>query len=312
MSVLVAVAALSVESAMLIAYVEHDLPLSLFLLLHALVIAALFGVLRGQWYKRKSINNWALLLLAAFGAGALGIAGFLLFLLLRKLYAKFMTPASVWFAGLFPEEHLSGFDQIFRRVQSGWDDYSSLAETSSFQDLFTNGTLAQKQAVLDVIVKELSPSFMPILKQALKDPLNAVRIQAAAIVTKIDLDFEKKRLELQKQPLQEEAVLLALAKHCDLYASLAILDPLRQKEIAREAIRWYRDYLQKKPEDQNSWFAIGRLLFHAGDFIPFLEWCDTYRTHFKGLPAIVHSWQLEALYRLHRYAELAVTARATL
>jgi hypothetical protein len=293
-------------------YLGYFINWGLFLFLHALaVIFALFFIYAS--YKSQNDLRYPLLLfLSLFGTGVFGAAGFILLAILCPLFSLFTTPANIWFEGLFPEQLSTPFSKIFQRVQSRWDDYSQLTEATSFQDLFTFGTLAQKQAVLDAVAKDFNPLYSTILKRALDDPHNAVRIQAAAIVSKIDFDFEGtiiKLTEHAKKTPDDHTILLKLAMQYDNYASLGLLDPFREQEVAERAVNYYREYLKDSPEDTKAQFAIGRLLFYSKDYIKFLKWCEEYRSKFKTLPSIINAWYLEALYKLHRYEELADAAR---
>jgi tetratricopeptide (TPR) repeat protein len=258
--------------------------------------------------RREDLRYPLLLLVSVFGAGPFGAAGFLLLTLLYPLFKKFSTPPSVWFEDLFPEEKTLLFGRIYQRVKSGWDDYSQPNEVDSFQDLFNHGALSQKQAVLDAIVKDFNPSYAPILKQALNDPQNTVRIQAAAIVAKIDDEFAMEQTKLheeEEEKPEKPEIILKLAEHFDIYVSLGLQDILTSKRLTEKAIEYYQKYLQIKPNDLRVWLAIGKLLFNQKDYENFLIWCENYRKKYKDLPRLVQSWYLEALYRLHRYEELA-------
>lgn len=66
------------------------------------------------------------------------------------------------------------------------------------------GSLDQKQGVLDVIAQNFNPALAPILRSALEDRENLVRVHAASIIAKIDRDFELRKkswkLSLLKSP----------------------------------------------------------------------------------------------------------------
>lgn len=287
--------------------VEWVHPLFL-LIFHMALVGFLVRYVYHCFNKHEDLRFPFLLLISVFGLGPFGAAGFLLLSILYPLYRKSATPPSVWFADLFPEEEILLFGKIYQRVKSGWDDYSQPNEVDSFQDLFNHGALSQKQAVLDAIVKDFNPTYAPILKQALNDTQNTVRIQAAAIVAKIDDEFAMKQTQLLEEEEEEPGKpehLLKIAEHIDTYVSAGLQDISTLKRLTAKAIDYYQKYLQLKPDDLRTWFAIGKLLFNQKDYEHFLIWCDDYRKEHRDLPRLFHSWHLEALYRLHRYEELA-------
>lgn len=126
-----------------------------------------------------------LLFITGLASGPFGLGAFLLTVLLRPIYSLFASTSSVWFEGLFPEADLTLLDRIIERISSRWDDYQRQEATSSFEDLLIYGSLEDKQKVLDAIVENFDPSYSPILRQAMQDSQNLVRIQAAALSLKL-------------------------------------------------------------------------------------------------------------------------------
>lgn len=311
-SIIAAILAFIAESAILFLFLYLDIHVVFFLVLHLIVLLFLLLLVRFIFQRGEDLNYPLLLLVAVFGTGPFGAAGFLVFAALRPIYSYFSTPASVWFEGLFPEHQQSQFSTIYQRITSGWDDYSQLSEISSFQDLFNYGTLSQKQTVLDAIVKDFDPIYAPILKRALDDPHNTVRIQAAAIVAKIDLDFDeqlKKNMRAYSETPDDPDVILKLAQHYDSFTSSGIMDAMREKEIGERAIYYYREYLKINPDDRNIWFTVGRLIFHDKNYSGYLSWFKEYRTKFGEPARIAQTWYQESLYRLHKYEELSTAVR---
>ncbi|MBS0623938.1 MAG: hypothetical protein JSS62_04870 [Verrucomicrobia bacterium] len=306
MNALFALIVFIVEGLGVSAYFLGYCPLAVVLILHFCILCLLYK----HTMRCKFLNESYLLLLAVFGGGPLGAAGFLMFCLLLPLFRKFMTPMQKWLAELFPEHSTSDFLNIFQRVRSRWDAYENITEVVSFRDLFVSGTVLQKQAVLDMIVKDFKPSFSSVLKLALKDEHNSVRIQAAAIVTKIETDFEKACAELvEKYESQERTPQLALklAKYYDVYVSLDFFSSDRQKKITEQALHFYHLYLQAFSQDAEIWFAVGHLLFQTKNYIGYIKWCENYQKAFKNFPTLAYSWYLEALYALQRYQDMAIT-----
>jgi len=282
---------------------------------HFFVICTLTAYVYRIYRKKENLLYPLLLLVSALIAGPFGLGAFLLMLLLRPIYALFASPASVWFEGLFPEQRVTLFEKVVERIRSRWDDYSRSGESSSFQNLFTYGTLSDKQKVLDAIIENFDPSYSPILKEALQDRQNVVRIQAAAIITKIDFDFanELKRLQkIHEEFPKDDKILLKLANHASSYALVGILDPLRQNEVSSLAVKYYREALQHNPEDLNAWIAIARLLFYQKDYESMVTWYEEGKKNYQFLPEITQSWYLESLYNLKRLEALNTELREAL
>ncbi len=274
-----------------------------FIFWHFLAQIVLLGYIYYSYRKKEDLLYPILVLIFTLSAGPFGLGAFLLVALMRPIFALFSSPDNVWFTGLFPEEVHPLFDQIILRIGAKWDDYEYLQEASSFHDLFAYGSLSDKQMVLDAIIKDFDPVYSPILKLGLKDQQNTVRIQSAAIITKIDTDFEAKLKQLtdnhHKYP-EDSKVLLQLAKHAEAYASLGILEPNREKRISGLAVEYYQQYIAQNPDDQTIWMTIGKLLFHQENYSAFIIWYEESKRKFIFLPDIVQKWYLEALYRLQR------------
>ena len=285
----------------------------LFFFLFHLLICACMAPLIYRSYKRQKDTRFALiLLLATFSTGPFGVAGWIFLCLLYPLLARISTPIGKWFEDLFPEESITPFGRIYERITTGWDDYNQSAEVASFEDIFSFGTLSQKQAVLDSIIKDFSPIYAPLLKRALTDSSNAIRIEAASIVVKIDFDFQEELLRLleeKKLTPTDPALLLRLAQHYDTYSQISLLQPTRKKNLREEAIYHYKEYLKTSPEDRLVWFSIAKALFHGAEYEEYISWYESYKNKFPTLPSILHSWYLESLYRTRRYEQLASSAK---
>ncbi len=68
----------------------------------------------------------------------------------------------------------------------------------SFDEILAHGKMDEKQAMLGVIALKYHPSFLPFLQKALKDPEAAIRIQAAAVSTKLHTDIKSRMERLLK------------------------------------------------------------------------------------------------------------------
>ena len=280
----------------------------MFLILHFIILLIVLYFNYFSYKNQKDMCYPILLFLAQFGGGPFGLSWLLLQLLVQPLFFKFAQPAFVWLRDLFPEKIITSFEYIYLRIKSGWDDYGQLKETTTFEDIFNHGNLAQKQAILDVIVKDFHPIYAPILLQGLNDPHNTVRIQSAAIVSKIESDFEEKIIDLEtkyQESSHQPDLALELAEHYTTYTALDFLDSERKRELRSSAIHFYKEYLKYHPNDMKVLISIGSLLFHSHDYENFISWYKDYHHHFKSIPKIMQSWYLESLYKTQDYKEFS-------
>ncbi len=286
-------------------FLKGTISIYLLILFHLIAIGLLGLLVYISARKMEDLTYPLLLLSATAGMGPIGALGFLLFSISRPLLSLFATPFSEWFQDLFPM-HENIFTNVFQRIEAGWDDYSNAFEMISFQDFFLYGTLLQKQAVLDQIVANFNPSYAPLLKNALEDPSNVIRIQAAAILAKIEHDFELKTNELTKRySPQKPRTILDFAHLYDYYAFLNILTPMREIETQKKALDYYQQYLQLVPEDAQTHIFVGRLLNRMKDDQAVVKWFENFKKNFPDLYIEMYPWYLEALYDLEEFKKLS-------
>ena len=174
------------------------------------------------------------------------------------------------------------------------------------------GSLHQKQALITLINQAFQPAFGPILKRALSDDNNAVRVQAATAMNRIENDIHRKTVDLtgrlERNPA-DPAGLLALARHYDSYLYSRILDVRREAEVREKALDAWNRYLAVRPDDAQARIAANRLMLRSG-------LCSEAASSLKELmdsgtmTARVRFWYMECLYRLGRYEELRACASA--
>jgi hypothetical protein len=312
LTVLLAILFFIWELAIFYYYFKGQLQLAFLILLHCVAVGLLV-LFNFICYRRKEDLRYPLLLLlAVFGLGPFGIAGLFIFMLLRPLISLLASPFSKWFHDLFPE-HGNIFTNVFQRIKSGWDDYSKPVEIIPFHDFFTYGSLIQKQAVLDQVAEHYKAEYTPILKEALKDPSNVIRIQAAAIEAKIDHDFEFQLKELVRaRSPRDPDTLYRIAKHYDYYAYLNVFNPIRERECQQQAIQYYQQYLKKQPDESKAWLSVGRLLVRIKDYSGVIKWFEEFKKQFKEHSLNMYPWYLEALYHQKDYEQLSSEARQIL
>ncbi len=308
MSVILGFFAFIFETFILLLYLFDILNIYFVIFVHIVIIILLFLFVHLAYKQQKDLLYPLLLLLSTLGAGPFGLAIFLLTVLFRPLLSVFTITPEGWFLGLFPEHNFSPFRLIYQRVKSGWDDYNLSSEITSFKNTFIYGTIAQKQSTLDAIIKDYQPCYSSILLQALADPNNTVRIQAAAIISKIENnnDLKLQALLAKKNLNQNDEENLKLAEFCEEYINLGFIDSLKKKELGHLAVSLYKDHLNKYPDDSAVSCAVGQLLFLMKDYNEYILWFNEHKKRFKKTSEMAFIQYREVLYKLQRYDLLSL------
>lgn len=238
-------------------------------------------------------------------AGPFGAAGALVTLVLGDLFSRTSMTFEEWYESLFPTEETNEGRGILGLVKG----INALADGQTnvlpLNDILSFGSFAQKQAAVTLITKYYKPSFAPVLKKALADESNAIRVQAATAMAKIEAEFLSKMMtlsrEAEKRP-NDAAALRALAAHYDDYAFSGVLDPKREVDTRGLAVDTYRRILAIDSSDANARSVVGRLLVRQRLFAEAADWYACYPVN--EWPAAARLWHMESLFALGRYAEL--------
>jgi polysaccharide biosynthesis protein PelE len=250
--------------------------------------------------------RFPLLLLSATAVlGPAGAAGMLLTVALQRWFARSATSFESWYASLFPEE--PGKADLAAHARPATIE-STLEEISviPFMDILSFGSRQQKESMIALITARFQPEFAPVLRRALSDSNNAIRVQAATAMTMVENSFLKRSISLTnavKQSPGNPATLLALARHFDAYAFAGILDDRRERENREKAARAYLNYLALEPDDLTAVAGLGRILVRRGDYAEALAVLGRSVDDGTASPQIV-LWCMESLYSLGRYDEL--------
>lgn len=237
--------------------------------------------------------------------GPIGGAGTIVVIVLTKRYAKTATSFEEWYFALFPEAEAHGQLDLWRGILVDEDnpDKSSVAP---FSDILFFGTLAQKQELISLMSRSFQPVFAPILRTALGDSNNAIRVQAASAITVVEDDFLRRSLTMTasvRENPQDPPLLLKLARLNDEYASAGILDSGREQESCNRALETYREYLKLRPKDLEARTAIGRLLLREGKYDEARLWSSEIVDDSAPSSELLFI-HMEALYHLRRFHEL--------
>lgn len=301
-----AVAALLVEGISLYYLLKESLTLVHFLLIHALMVAVLWFYTRNQQQEGEDTRFPMLLTLTTALLGPFGAAGSLLTMLLHNIYARQALSFLDWFRTIFPSRLRTLPIEIEEGLATGRDMSDRKYNVLPFMDVITHGTEAQKREAISKMGDRFYPGFAPALLQALSDPSNAIRVQAATVIGRVENDFLERSYVLEREAGKEDATaedILALAKHYDDYAFTGLLDIQRERENRKKALSGYKRYLKLHPEDQAVRKSIGRLYLRMDKKRKAAEWFKDIIERGHATPQI-EIWYMEALYRTGQYNAL--------
>lgn len=254
---------------------------------------------------RTDLRLPLLLILTTVFMGPIGAAGTLVVIALMSYYGRNATPFEEWYLALFPETRIHSEVDLWERIIAGEDslDKSSVAP---FSDILFFGTLAQKQELISLMSRSFQPIFAPILRTALNDSNNAIRVQAASAITVIEDDFLQRSLSLAtsvRENPRDPSLLLELARLNDEYANAGILDRDRERDSRNKALEAYREYLQLSPKDLEARTAFGRLFLREEKYEEARSWAAESVNDGEASSELIFIY-MEALYQLRRFDEL--------
>lgn len=308
-TIAVALAALVAESQALRACLLSPSDLSIAALIHLATVAGLVAWYRFSPGVRADVRIPLLLITITAALGPLGPVITLLTMALARQYMRNATPFEEWYRTLFPElaDETEG-DLARQAANASLEDPSSL---TPFIEVLAYGSLLQKQALIALISKSFRPAFGPILKRALSDENNAVRVQAGTAMNRIENMTHAQTVELEHRFSErpgDPSVLLELSRHYDGLLYSGILDTKREEETRERALEAWKLYLTVRPDDIESQIAASRLRLRSGRCE---EAASSLRTIVDAGAASAQAslWYMESLYRLGQFAELRTYAK---
>jgi hypothetical protein len=254
---------------------------------------------------RKDLRLPLLLLVATCFLGPIGSAGTLVAAVTTRIYARSATPFEEWYAALFPD-----VERASRRPLAAVSGDAGHGSVAPFADILSFGQLAQKQELLTLIASDFRPEFAHVLRMALNDSNNAIRVQAATAIARIEDEFLQRSLRMSAAVLEDPADpsrVWSLATLLDEYANAGIMDRERAAAARDQAVQTYVDYLRLVDKDPAAQQAIGRLRLRAGDYVGAAQWLEQRSDPSSALPEsrLVY---MEALFELGRFDELRTYA----
>ncbi len=288
---------------------ETTRPLTVIFALHLATVALIVFCI---WMQNRLLINddksqqglpffqWSLIISVIF-SGLFGAIGNLIATLCYLLFERQNSQFNVWYMSLFPEDQQHEAGQIYQQIMKQKDAQGDRAVTPLLE-LIQFGTRDQKYATLSLISRHFHPSFSPALKAALEDEDNAIRVLAAAAVTKIQHGVLDEIVEL-KQALDTSplpSTTLALANRYDTLAYYGLMNDGRSRTARETAINYYYRYLELQPDDEAVIIKVTRLYMRNEAYVEATQWIEKHiELADKNTKMLV--WYMEALYQSKRF-----------
>lgn len=304
--ILLSLAILVAHSLGILGILHYSVSLTTFFAAHLLIIAVSGSVVYLAIRSGADSRFALLLLLSATFMGPFGALGTLLAMALHTLYSRRSIPFTEWFASIFPPPKRTLPIVLEEALITGRDAGSRDYEVIPFMDVMRFGPEQAKRAAIMKMSQQFRHDFMPALREGLSDASNAIRVQAATAIARIEHTYTRQGMALEtehRRKPQNPDVMLRLALHYDAYAYSGLLDADRVQRNRRRALEWYHRFLQCQPEDLQARFAMGRLYLRLNDIDHAAACFETIRSMQPLTPAM-QSWYLECLYRQQRYSEI--------
>ncbi len=303
---------LTVLHAILLYAATSDIaPIFLLVVVHV-IISAVFGMWTyGQYRAGADIPFMALLAATTPFMGIFGPVSTLMGIVLYVLFRRGTTSFQEWFDLIFPQDVISSPEEVYNKIIVGIDENPKAYQVLPFLEVMELGNEVQKRRAISRMTMKFHPRLSPAFHKALRDPSNAIRVQAATSVAKIESQFLEK-LEMIEKARQHKPenlhVIYALAQYYDDYAYTGLLEREREILNREKAIETYKVYLQHDPNHQGAWMAIGRLLFRSKQWREAADWFRNAMERGWNEPSIL-LWYVECLYHLNDYTGLRQVTR---
>jgi len=258
------------------------------------------------WLRDRAYTLLSVLTLSTAFFGVLAPVLLLLMLPLFGHFRRRSTPFEEWYNSLFPKARLSPSQRLYESILRKEVPGAGAGGVVSFMDVIAKGQTDQKYAIIAMIARNHRPAFTPVLKAALNDPANEIRVQAATAIARLTDDFLKRIQKLEDQLAEvpdDYQVRQKLAEVYDDYAYSGILEPDHKRQAWSKALELWMSVCAAEPENKRALFRVGRLLMRLDKWSLATQWWERMFDEGRATP---HSlvWYLECLYRAGRIAEL--------
>lgn len=276
------------------------------LAVHSVISVLLLIVSFALYRSGKDAPFMVLLAISTTFTGIFGAVGTLLCMVMYGFFRQQAISFQEWFSLIFPQDRMSASEETYNQITVGIDENPKSYEIMPFLDVMRLGNEAQKRRALSKITMNFHPRLAPALHMGLKDPSNAIRVQAATSVARIEASFMDKLAmieEARKREPNNQHVLYALAQFYDDYAYTGLLEQERETLNREQAIRTYKQYLEQDPNHAGAWMAVGRLLYRGRHWREAADWFrNAIDRGWKQASMLI--WYMECLFWLGDYHQL--------
>ncbi len=274
---------------------------------HIIVVGGLSGFLAlallRNWDRRiPYLMTLFVATMGPFGAGICVVS-----IAMRGVFGITAAPLSQLLEELAPEGETFDREILYDRIIYGLENYHPGNVPVSFHDVMAFGSIRQKRRVLEKILRYFRPEFASALFVALDDSTNAIRVQAATVMSTLDYQFYDRftllEMAARKHPDSIQAQ-MDLAEHCGNYVFSQILDKDRMDDMQAHAIQAYENCLKLDPLNQLALLGLGRLHVYKGDLQTGYAYLSKVIEEYEDCSVETYRWLMRALYKMKDYQEL--------
>ena len=181
-------AAAIAEAVLITLLVRHSLGYLAFIVQHLIVVLALgVRLAAARRVAGSDTTMLALATLATFCVGPLGCIGALVAVLIAPIRAGTTPLLSAWYSRIAHSVETDPVTQLCDMVAIGRSVDLGGPPPASFSSVMSNGSLVERQALLGLIARKFDTDYLPALKLALTSPEPVIRVQAAAVATRVQV-----------------------------------------------------------------------------------------------------------------------------
>ena len=181
-----AVTAAAAADTILIAFlVRHAIAMPMFLICHVAIVLLLALLTASRRRRNADTTMLALATLATVCVGPLGAIGALCTVLIAPVGTGTTRLLQAWYERIAHSVETDPVSQLCDMVAIGRSVDLGGPPPASFGAVMASGSLADRQALLGLIARNFDIEYLPALKIALRSPEPVIRVQAAAVATKV-------------------------------------------------------------------------------------------------------------------------------
>lgn len=218
-------AALLIEGLLLATLASGQLAPARFLAAHATIVVLLGARAVAVGRRGGNAAQPMLAMISIAATGPFGAAGVLIMMLMAQGQRTDRGLLAAWYDRIALSTDVDGVTLLCDAVATGRTADLTAVAQKSFAAIMQSGSLADRQTALGVIARKFHPDYLPALLLALKSPEPIIRVQAAAVATRIRPDL---RARVDRAAITSEAVagdeLAALASEMTACATSGLLD----------------------------------------------------------------------------------------